>query len=413
MRLLGALGLIRTVGTDMKAKLGALALFACVGTPAFAACPDSGLQDVLNVYYETAKPNPDPASIISRTDAIVAQCPAEPYVLKAAAVTYATVKTQSVPESIANLSKSRALFRQMWDNLSGSSPARAVTGGAGERAMYGFDDLYNIEGQVRNLLWQAEQVSGQLADEDKPIGQGVQRPCHYSDGSDGQRAYFWINSKGDFAGAWNFLDRVIAACNPTVENKKNVDLLGYRARALYASANRAPTAPDAFDKIKRAKADAERFYAIHGRYSSTWLSESDSQRINALYLQIAFKTGAVPPNEKWFEAPNLTNPITATYIAMALDGAWAEDSKTGISSAYKTYRDVITKAYGRAQTSADPKAARTLLFDGAKSHASGKIRAPGNESLKAPPEFLYVWTDPNYVAPAPAATTQPAAPAAN
>jgi hypothetical protein len=380
----------------MKRRLAALAVMgALCATPAAAECLDTALQSTVDAFNEAVRPNANATAGLARIDALVAACPADPYVQRIAAQTYATVPAPNAAESVKRLARSRELFRQMWITTGNRNwDVRTAMGAAGPLYI-GFNDLYEIESQVRDLLFQAEQLSGQLAPEDMPVGQGAPvRACALRDSSDAQRAWFWIKDRGDHPGAFNQLDRTIAMCAATPASA-NAELFAYRAKALVASARRGVDKPGAVDKLNRARADAATFLRLRGQHELIYWSKSDETELDALLI----KATGVPPRETWFKPPLLSDPIVEKYIGLALDAAWAEDAKTGRASLYKTYRGVVTQLYALAAQSQDVRAARTALFRAASAHATGGARAPENAGLPAPPDYLWKWTDPDYVAP--------------
>lgn len=75
------------------------------------------------------------------------------------------------------------------------------------------------------------------------------------------------------------------------------------------------------------------------------------------------------------------------------DEAWADDAEAGLSGSYKSYRELVSTAYELTKSLDAPAPARQMLFEAAKAHADGDVRAPGNESLEPPPDFLYKWVN--------------------
>ncbi|MEZ5939424.1 MAG: hypothetical protein R3C52_14595 [Hyphomonadaceae bacterium] len=386
-----------------RTGLAAVAMAAGVWcSAANAQCPDDGLQIAVNNYYALAKPDADVPAILGNIDNLVAACPADPHLLKIAATTYATGKVTDAKESVARLAHARQLFEQMWDNLNNSSVVRPVMTPDGATMYVDFNNLHDLEGQVRNLLFQAEQVSGVLAAEDMPAKKGAPpRACRSSNTSNVQWAYFWIKDKGDHPGAWNLMDRLIGDCEAELAKGRYINMLAQRASAFVASVKRTPAQPDALKKLLQAKADSERYVALNGGYYIVYWSESDEAELLSMLATAQSNANAIPPKEKWFVEPLLSDPVTVNYIAMALDQAWAKDMEVGVSGGYKNYVGIISSSYATIKAQPDPMPGRALLFKAAKAHASGAVRAKGNEGLKEPPVFLYNWIDPNYVPPKP------------
>jgi hypothetical protein len=401
----------------MKMTFAALALMGLGVAPLAAAqtpaCPpkEKAVQIALNNYYLAIKPDAQPEQILPRVEDIVRACSTEPYTLKIAAMTFATIKSADAHTAVARLARAREIFRLMWVSLKGSNPPILAMAENNSPFYVGFDDLYQTETQVLKLLFTAEQFANELAPEQMTIGKGApMRACEQGDYIDAQQAYFWLQEK-DHAGAFNLLDRLAQYCTAEIDKGQYPQIIANRARSLLASAKRAGVdKPAALDQLKRARADADRYLLIRkGRYSAGEFWNDDDANITGLLMQAMLKQGAAPPRDQWFKPPLVSDPLTGRIIAMTLDAAWAEDSKTGIASAYKTYRGEIAPLYALANTSADPKAARKLLFNAARDHAEARIRGPNNASLKAPPSYLYNWIDPDFVAPAPAPTS-PASP---
>lgn len=376
-----------------------------IAAPAAAQCPENALQVAVNNFVEVTKPNAPIATHLANIDQVIAACPAEPYVLKAAAMTYASAPPPDAATAVKRPSRTREIFRQMWASLTGNTPAKLVMVENGP-VYFGFDDVYNMESEVRALLFRAELIAGVLAPEDQPMGQGApMRACESNDSSDSQRAYFWIKDQGDHPGAFNLLDRVAAYCEAEIANGRNEEMLSHRARALIASARRDLKKPDAPAKLQKAKADGERYFAIRKGWDTLYWREAESKELDGLLLQVSGKTAIA--KEDWFKQPVMSDPEIEMIIAMHLDDIWARDAKAGgIAQAHKIYRDEMSKLGAQAFAAQDRAAARTLLYKAAKAHADGKVRAEANLGLKAPPEFLYRWLDPTYTPP-PAAAPAP------
>lgn len=388
----------------MKAVLGGLvAAIAFAALPARADCPPDAVQTAFTAMQSAPKTaTSDVAALGDRLDRLAADCPANPYVLKAAATGWAALAGQDPNVAIDRFVRSRQLFRQMWANLK-SGGAVTVTDASGGSKLFGFDDLHEIESRVRDLLFTAEQKAGRLAPEDMPPGQGEPlRACSQHETGDAQRAYFWVLNKGDHAGAFNVLDRTVAACESDFAKGSHLGALGQRASALTASAQRNLKAPSALEKLKRARVDGDRFHALNKGWDKVVWTREASARLDDLILQVLVGRGEAPPRTDWFTSDYVSTPTMEKLVALAIDAAWAANVKAGgMTLGHKTYRDELTSLWSQSLKASDMPAARTMIYTAAKAQAEGRTRAPENASLPAPPQYLYSWMDPAKTPPAP------------
>lgn len=360
--------------------------------PALAECPDTALQSTADSFFAVSQPGADVAETLETVDSLIGVCPNDPHVLKIAAITYASAPSPDAETSVGRLTTSLNLIYRMWDNLDGN-PTRYVTDQNGKKVLIGFLDLYDIERQVLNGLLQAEQISGvQSTFTHPPAGADTGKGCMTMDNIMVSIASLWIQQQGEHPGAYSLMDNLIAKCEANLADPRYTRMLGSRAKAMLASIQRDPGQDGALEKVARAKADSERFVELFGGYDNAgWLKGND------LALEQA-TAAAVMANQTFtlsrelFLPPQLNAPEAKHALALMFDKAWADDAEEGLAGGYTNYRELVRKAYDLTGTVDDPATARGMLFEAAKDHAEGKVRAPGNESLEPPPDFLYNWT---------------------
>ena len=359
--------------------------------PAFADCPETALQSTADSFNALSQPGNDATETLETVDSLIEVCPHDPHVLKIAAIIYASAPSPDAETSVGRLTTSLNLIHRMWDNLDGN-PTRYVTDQNGKKVLIGFLDLYDIEKQILNALLQAEQISGvQSTFTHPPAGSDTGKGCKTMDNIMVSIASLWIQQQGEHPGAYSLMDHLIARCEADLADRRYTRMLGSRAKALLASVQRDPGQDGALEKAAQAKADSERFVELFGGYDNAgWLKSND------LALEQATAT-AVMANQTFtlskelFLPPQLNAPGAKHALALMFDKAWAEDAEEGLSGGYASYRDLVRTAYDLTGTLDDPGPARRMLFEAARAHAEGEVRVPGNESLEAPPDFLYKW----------------------
>ncbi len=361
---------------------------------AYAECPDTALQSTADNFIAVSQPGADVSGVLAAVDGLIAACPTSPHVLKLAAMTYANSPAPDASISVDRLTTSLSLISRMWENLDGH-PTKFVIDQNGKRQSVNFTNLYDIEKNILNRLFQAEQVSGIQSSYTQPPAEGdANTGCGTMDRTSVSIASLWIQRQGDHPGAYSLMDNRIAKCEAELADRRNTGMLGNRARAMLASIQRDPRQPGALEKAARAKADSERFLALFGDYELAAWSESDALALKDATNIVRGSHPAVL-SKALFTLPQRQDPAAQLSLALLLDEAWAKDAETGLATGYKTYRDVLRTAYDITQSLDDPAPARTMLYNAAEAQASGKVRAPHHESLAPPPAFLYRWINPS------------------
>ena len=380
----------------MKLHIWALALSGVVvASPAMAACPDTALQQAADLLVGLGQPNSAVSAYLASIDGLVQVCPADPYVLKVAAMTYnnAAARGPDGHTALINIAKSRALLGQLDENFRGTTGPKTVLVN-GQPVAIGFDDLYELETTVLNGEFTTERNVKELAPEDMPIGQGApMRACRQGDPIDAQRARFFIDKQGAHAGAMNLLDRVAQYCAAQLDFRVYDKIALNRAEALVSLAKKDPAQPGVLDMLRRAKADSIRYVTAEGGYDLSWDARAAND-LDKMIVAAMEKGGTAPGKEKWFSADLMKDPMTEQFISWRLDAAWAADNKAGAADAAKAYRAAIADLFALASASADPATAKRMLASAARDHSSGKYGAPENHSLRSPPDALWTFIDP-------------------
>lgn len=381
------------IGKRIKRAGICAAAIALWQAPALAECPDSALQSTADSFNALSQPGTDVAETLETVDSLIEVCPNDPHVLKIAAITYASAPSPDAETSVGRLTTSLNLIYRMWDNLDGN-PTRYATDQNGKKVLIGFLDLYDIEKQMLYGLLQAEQISGVQSTFTHPPGEeDAGAECKPVDTTMVSLASTWIQQQGDHPGAYSLMDHMIAKCEGDLADPRHTKMLGYRAKAMLASIQRDPGQDGALEKAAQAKEDSERFVKFFGAYDNAgWLKSND------LALEQA-TAAAVMANQNFtlsrelFLPPQLGTPEAKHALALMFDEAWADDAEAGLSGSYKSYRELVSTAYELTKSLDAPAPARQMLFEAAKAHADGDVRAPGNESLEPPPDFLYKWVN--------------------
>nr|WP_321441650.1 hypothetical protein [uncultured Hyphomonas sp.] len=363
-------------------------------TPAFADCPDNALQSTADNFIAVSQPGADVPEILKTVDGLVETCPTDPFVLKLAAMTYANAPSPDTATSVDRFTTSLNLISRMWEHVDDGPSGKSVTDQNGQKQTINFLNLYEIEKQITFGLLQAEQMSGvQSSYTHPPAGSDLGTRCRGTYRTAASIASLWIQQQGEHPGAYSLMNDRIARCEADLADRRYTRMLGRRARALLASIQRDPRQEGALEKAAQAKADSERFIELFGDYDNAgWLKSNDLALEQATAIVRANQP--LELSEAVFMSPQLEDPATQHALALMLDEALAEDAQSGLASAYRAYRAALKAAYELTNSLDDPAPARLMIYKAAEAQASGKVRAPGHESLEPPPAFLYKWIKP-------------------
>lgn len=373
----------------MRVVLAAMGVLVLGASPAWA-CPDTSLKAAVDLLAQ-AKSGANVQKLSSDIDAVAAACPADPFVLKAAAITKNNLANAAEP---AGRFKLRAEAWTTWRKAKGlRAPGQPETKPIAGGGQVSFSDSYEVEKALIAALLAEEQRTGQFIPEHRPFKPGDPvADCEADWDGLGQQVRFFVGSKGWSDAGLNFLDRAIAACEASIVDKRDRTLLAARAYVLMQGVQQGKAPAGALD---RAYEDAARFVAIGG-YMAVWWREPDDISLRTLMMSEAV-AGRGTSEADWFKPENLKKQGTMVAIAIALDKAWAEAIAGGIpaSDGYKIYRDLITAQFNRAKADPNPDAARYTLAQAARMHARGWVRREENSGLQAPPDFLWNWIHPD------------------
>lgn len=381
-------------GIRIRAASLCLAAIALSQAPAFAECPGTALQSTADKFIAVSQPGANVPEILKTVDGLVEACPTDPFVLKLAAMTYANAPSPDTAVSVDRFTTSLNLISRMWEHVDDGPSAKSVTDQNGQKQTVNFLNLYAIEEQILGGLLQAELVSGvQSSYTHPPAGSAPDTGCRGMYSTATSIASKWVRSRGDHPGAYSLMDDRIARCEADLADRRHTKMLGDRARAMLASIQRDPRQEGALEKAAQAKADSDRFIELFGDYDYAGWSQSDAQALEQA-TAIVRANQPLELSEAVFMSPRLEDPATQHALALMLDEALAEDAQSGLASAYRAYRAALKAAYDLTNSLDDPAPARLMIYKAAEAQASGKVRAPGHESLEPPPAFLYKWIKP-------------------
>ncbi|MDZ4759747.1 MAG: hypothetical protein SGJ21_01565 [Alphaproteobacteria bacterium] len=154
--------------------------------------------------------------------------------------------------------------------------------------------------------------------------------------------------------------------------------------------------------LAKAEADSKRFLELNPEGDSAYWSKYDETLLKQVGETV--RIAALPDiaEADWFKPGNPESPKVVRAIAQKFDEAWAKDAPKGVAGAFQTYRDLVKAlVYDRAIPSGNMAPAKRAIALAAQGHANGEFRATANRDLKAPPEFLWNWIDPE-IKPRPA-----------
>jgi hypothetical protein len=374
-----------------------------------AACPGNVLNETVEAFAASNQPNVNVAELVKFVDERAAMCPNEAHVQKYAAMArFNLANRTNGQEKLDHAMAARKFVAAMNAGMNGTDGLRMFMVG-GQMGQSRLDDAYEVDKRSLEMLFVAETGAGALIPEHQPLQPGVNPgPCSDWAGSWATTTSIFIRERGDNAAAFNFLDRLIAACEANIVQGRNRDTLSHRARALFASVDRAPMAAGVKEKLDRITADTERYKLLRGGYDTLYWSEFDDKRLFDLYVKARLKEAPKLPMEQWFTPENIDKETTIAQIGAAFDETWAADAAAGgIRQAHKIYRDFMSRALALANQSARPPMAKRILTLGAFRHAEGEYRKPENAALPKPPIFLYNWIDPMTLREAEAARGAP------
>lgn len=368
----------------MRFSLAVVCVLMLGAAPAWA-CLETSLKSATELLKQV-KPDADLAKVSGDIDTVAAACPADPFVLKVAAVTKRALANASAPAARAKLrGEAWTMWRKAGSARSAGQPDVMTVAGYGP---IDFEDSYQLQRALINELLAEEQKAGAIVAEHAPFRSGDAIPDCVDDWDNvAAQVRLFVSDRGFVDAGLNFLNRAVAACEANIATKRDADILAARATVLMRGVEQGKAPAGALDQ---AFEDAARYVQIRG-YSVVWWSEFDDKRLRDLAVAQAIKGDGVPETE-WFALANLKKQTTYLAIALALDKAWAEAQAAGaLATAYKSYRDVVFVQYNRAKADANADAARFALAQGAKMHATGVVRRPENRELPAPPAFLWNW----------------------
>jgi hypothetical protein len=381
----------------MKGMLALGVLAAALATPAFAECPADAVQTAVNINLSAGDQKADLVAIAAQMAALVKLCPAQPHVLKVAAMLHG-----DLTEVAKTSDKVYEQALAAWTYFSAMRTARGpnekpvmIMVGRQPREL----DVYASDGLEAGLignLYVAEVKANKLTPDHEKMKAGEKvRACGYYDPIDVQNTAFFIqkNLKTPIPPAMNYIDRAAAACEKEMDKGVNDRILGLRASTWHKLVEADPARSDGDALMTVALRDVKRFHEINPTWDSAYLSSYDADQIEAFAKKRMINAAPLPAEEDWFKPGNPENPRVVAALAAKLDAAWAIDAPLGLAGAYKTYRDLIGALYTRTMTSGNVNPARHALALAAQGHSDGSLRSPATKDLKSPPDFLWNWID--------------------
>ena len=389
----------------MLAAAGLFGAVFCAGA-AKAECPPGALQHAADILTAAAQPAPNIEEIAAKAAARAEACPKDPHVLKVTATTY-----QALTGKTTDPQKAFGYATRAWTSVQAMRAARASN--EAPRTIL-FDkayvnvDVYSLDGfeaRILENLFITEVRSGKFFPDHAPFTANVTRACTEWDSMDVHAAAMFVrkNIKTDIPPALNFINRAIAMCDGKTNPNFFTQMVALRAKVNYELLKDRPDRPNAQAMLDQALADSKRFLLVRPGGDSIYWSTSDADKLQQLMEQMRPDALVLPAD--WYKSNVAAKPATVRAIALRLDGAWAIDAPLGVAAAYKNYRGVISGLYREAGLSDDSAAAKRALFLAAKGHSDGSLRSAANKGLKAPPDILWTWIDPDKAKPAAAAPT--------
>lgn len=400
----------------MKRAAIALALGLCAA-PAYAQCADEKLQAVADKFFALSTPGQTLAQTTAALKAAITACPNDAYALKIGVMGFdrvAQVTQLSPADRLAFASDSYGYLREMHLRMpTSTSDFRSVRDAAGNPVRLTLNDSSEVMKSAITTLLTVEALAGRTAPSNAPPkASDPAIDCNVYQTSVAQQAMFWINGKQDSPGAMNILDRLIAKC--TGNDYNLAQTRAQRARARIAMIKRTPERADRKELLLAAMQDFDTYKASGKTSTLTWGALDDFDLSKLTSQALATWPGFAVAEDKWFDAANLNKTVTNMSIAAKLDEAYALDQAEAAYSA-KRYIALTTPNFNKAKALPEKQAreARLSLYTAAKMHADGVWRADANKNLRKPPDFLYNWINPDYVAPVVATPAAPAKPAGN
>jgi len=225
------------------------AAFALGASPALAACPQTAVQDGVNLWLAAESSQASAVSALGvQADTLAAACATDAYIQKIAALTHATLSGRLTDPAagLDHAAKARAFAMRMRDVQPANEHPVTAMAGSQPIAIRIFGDEFDKD--ILLNLFGTEQRAGRLSPESQPLKPGEQvRACRDWDAVEAQQitAIIRDNPKADLPGAMNQLDRMAAACALRIEEGDHERIVGQRAKAIHVLLFNVPMRPDA------------------------------------------------------------------------------------------------------------------------------------------------------------------------
>lgn len=397
-----------------RTRLAVLSFLCCTVLTAAAVPDPAGLKQAVALFQATTDPKTDLAALAVANTSNASAHPADPFVQKLAALT-----SGRLAERAANYPTRLALLH------AGLNHVAAMQANDTEAGQYRPDvlimvnnaptdlnlkDGLDLEKQFLSTIFDTERLSGLLIPEHQPLPAGVAPPPFSPQAwNAGFAAYVYLEKK-DCAGAFNLLDRLIAAGeaelaqNPRYEVTSAVSkLYANRCKALIAAAKRAPQAASSLDRLIQAGKDSDRFLALMGKHDLLFWPQSDEQKLRRLIesVQAARQRALDEPRslamqpDDWFTAEEVGKGPAHLAMIRALSAAWAVDlTAGGLATRSRSYLALRKDTQARADRSPNRKAANHAFALAAREHAEIEAARPGAAFISKVPDFLWEFIDP-------------------
>lgn len=370
---------------------------------ALAQCPETELQQAVDRFNLIGAADAGMTRLANVSLHQIERCKDDPHVLKVTALALANASINTTDDNL-RLNWADGAWRAwlaMLDHIPGANapePRRVQMGAV--QTPIDFNGMPDTSKSLVTMLLGAEERTGRTTPSSQPAEPGVSytQVCGYYHGSLARAVNDVVRDHPQVTSAWNLMDRIAQSCRgdqgPNALNTREV-----RASAALRWARANPDAPEALPRLLKAADDSHVILKASSSGSMFWKRPNEDDLLTQLAKAMAANNHSAPQDE-WFKPERIEHPEVMASIGLAIDAAWAEDSRVGISGAYANYRKVVSDSLAAINKLDDPeKRARWSLYRALNAHAKGTIRRPENASLRAPPEFLYNWVSPAYRAP--------------